>query len=279
MNAMTEQTALWEVYALKYAERNARTRADSFLLDDDHASPHAMDYYIWLLRSGDRHVLVDTGYDTAEAAQRGRPIERDPAAALAEFGVAPEQIDTAIISHFHYDHAGGAHAFPNAVLHMQASEMVFATGPCMLHAPIRAPFTAEHVCEMVRRVYQGRVVFHDGDGQVVPGVTVHHVGGHSRGLQVVRVSTAFGPLLLASDAAHYYENALLKKPFPIVVDAEDMVRGFDRILDLAGGVERLAPGHDPLVRELFPRLANGPDWVRRLDPGAQRSPAAALGLG
>lgn len=57
---------IWEVYALKYAERNDRTRSDSFIFDDNHNSPHAMDYYIWLLKNGEQHILVDTGYDKAE---------------------------------------------------------------------------------------------------------------------------------------------------------------------------------------------------------------------
>ena len=80
------------------------------------------------------------------------------------------------------------------------------------------PFTADHVCEAVKRLYSGRVVFHDGEGQVADGVTVHCVGGHSRGLQCVRVLTDAGWLVLASDAAHYYENFEARKPFPIVVD-------------------------------------------------------------
>ena len=72
----------WEAYALRYADRPGRTRADSFILDDDHASPHDMDYYVWLLRSGERTIVVDTGYDSAEGERRGRPIRRDPAEAL-----------------------------------------------------------------------------------------------------------------------------------------------------------------------------------------------------
>jgi hypothetical protein len=40
-------------------------------------------------------------------------------------------------------------------------------------------------------------MFRDGDGEVAPGVTVHKVGGHSRGLQCVRVMTATGPVVLA----------------------------------------------------------------------------------
>lgn len=269
--------ARWRVYALKYAERNARTRADSFILDDDHASPHEMDYYVWALCSGARTILVDTGYDAAEAARRGRPIERDPAAALQELGMPPESVDTVIVTHLHYDHAGGLDAFPNAVFHLQTAEMAFATGPCMLHGPLRAPFTADHVCAMVRKLFAGRVVFHEGDGQVAPGVTVHRIGGHSKGLQAVRVETEHGPLALASDAAHYYENFLAKKPFPIVVDVAEMMAGFDRLTALAGGeARRVVPGHDPMTRRLFARPENGPDWLRRLDPGPVEDPSARL---
>ena len=68
----------WEVFAIKYAERNSRTRADSFIFDDDHASQHDMDYFIWVLKSENRTIVVDTGYDEVEARRRDRPILRDP---------------------------------------------------------------------------------------------------------------------------------------------------------------------------------------------------------
>ena len=72
----------WEVYAVKYADRNTRTRADSFIFDDNHDAPHAMDYFIWVLKLGDEVILVDTGYDAAEAKARNRPILIDPREAL-----------------------------------------------------------------------------------------------------------------------------------------------------------------------------------------------------
>ena len=132
----------WEVHAVKYAARNARSRADSFLFDDNHDAPHAMDYYIWVLRRGDEVLLVDTGYDDAEAQARGRPIELDPRAALKPLGLAPEAVSQVIVTHLHYDHAGGLHLFPNAKLHMQAAEMQFATGPCMCHDTLPTMKTA-----------------------------------------------------------------------------------------------------------------------------------------
>lgn len=259
----------WEVFALRYADRVARVRGDSFVMDDDHAAPHPMDYFMWLLRRGDEAILVDTGYDEAEGQRRARPILLDPGAALVPFGLTPEAITTLICTHLHYDHAGGLHLFPNAKIHLQAAEMAFATGPCMCHDTLRMPFTADHVCEAIRRLYSGKVIFHDGDAEVAEGVTVHCIGGHSKGLQAVRVRTDAGWLVLASDAAHFYENYLAAKPFPIVVDVEAMLDGFQTLRRLASDPRLIVPGHDPLVRSLYPPL-EGTREIWRLSSGPVR---------
>jgi len=258
----------WEVYAIKYADRNARTRADSFIFDDNHDAPHAMDYFMWLLRRESEVILVDTGYDTAEASARERPIRLDPVTALAPFGLAPEEVTDIIVTHLHYDHAGGLHLFPNAQLHMQAAEMAYATGPCMCHDTLRMPFTAGHICEAVTRLYAGKVTFYEGDAQIADGVTVHCIGGHSRGLQCVRLRTRAGWLVLASDAAHFYENVFARKPFPIVVDLQDMLDGFATLERLASSQGLIVPGHDPLVRQNFPSVLA--DHIYRLDAGPVR---------
>ena len=105
---------------------------------------------------------------------------------------------------------------------------------------------------------------------------MHHVGGHTDGLQVVRVRTEAGWLVLASDATHYYENIDAGRPFPIVFDVGAMLEGFDTLRRLADAPELVVPGHDPLVLE---RFAPG-----RARPGRHRRPprhppvvSAALG--
>lgn len=258
----------YEVYAIRYAECTVRTRSDSFIFDTSHDVPHNLDYFIWVIKNKARTILVDTGFDRVEGVKRDRPIFLEPAQALTEIGIAPESIDTAIITHLHYDHAGGLDQFPNARFHLQEAEMIYATGPCMCHQVLQKPFTVAHVCQMVRRVYQGMVAFHDGEAALVSGVSVHKVGGHSRGLQVVRVETANGPLVLASDAAHFYENYETRSPFPLVVDVEDMLKGFDLLAQLAGERQLIVPGHDPLVRQRFPAaFENARPEVWRLDLG------------
>ena len=269
---------IYEVYALKYAERNGRTRADSYLFDDDHATPHGMDYYRWVIRNETRTIIVDTGYDAEEGARRGRPILTEPAEVLRQFGVEAGEVDTVILTHLHYDHAGTLDRFPNATFHLQAAEMAFATGPCMCHDILRMPFTLDHVAKVLERVYSGRVVFNDGDGIVAPGIEVCAMGGHSRGLQSVRVKTARGWLVLASDATHFYENYLGEKLFPIVIDAEAMVKAFRRLPLLATSPEMIIPGHDKLVRSFFPRVAGDDKGaaIHRLDVAPTDALAAML---
>ena len=216
-------------------------------------------------------ILVDTGYDAAEGAARARPVTVDPGSALAPLGLTPDRISQVIVTHLHYDHAGGMHLFPNAKLHLQTAEMAYATGPCMCHDHLREPFTADHVCEAIRRLYAGQVIFHDGDAQVADGVTVHRIGGHSRGLQAVRVRTRAGWMVLASDATHFYENLWLRKPFPIVVDVQEMLDGFVTLESLASSRELVVPGHDPMICQLFP--VDAADNVFRLDAGPIRAPS------
>ena len=261
---------LWEVYALKYSERNSRTRFDSFLFDPHHNVAHDMDYFVWVLRSGDEIILVDTGYDAGEAKQRGRPILRSQTEALAALSITPDQIKHVIITHLHYDHAGCLHEFPEARFYLHPDEMAYATGPCMCEDVLRMPFTGAHVCEAVSALYSGRLEFTNSDHKIADGVTTHRTGGHSRGLQVVRVKTGAGWMCLASDASHYYENYLTRRPFPIVVDLQDMFSGFDTIQALASKPELVIPGHDPLVGQIFPAYGRS-GFVWRLDAGPEKA--------
>jgi len=100
-------------------------------------------------------------------------------------------------------------------------------------------------------VYQGRVTFHDGDAEIAPGLTVHHIGGHTLGLQSVRVWTRVGWVVLASDASHYYANMEEGRPFPIVVDIAKMADGWRKLRALASAPQHVVPGHDPLVMHRY----------------------------
>ena len=105
--------------------------------------------------------------------------------------------------------------------------------------------------------------FHDGDDVIAPNVTVHRVGGHSAGLQVVRVLTREGWMVLASDAVHLYQNLREDNPFPLIYHLGDMYEAFRAVRRLASAPGLIIPGHDPLVTQCFPALRAG--TVFRLD--------------
>jgi glyoxylase-like metal-dependent hydrolase (beta-lactamase superfamily II) len=262
---------VYEVFALRYAERRERMRRESFIFADAHDGPHPIDYFLWVARSRSHTIVVDTGFGPNEAARRGRTLLRVPSEALRALGLAADTVSDVVITHMHYDHAGRLGDFPVARFHLQEAEMAYVTGPCMCFEELRHPFSAAHVCEMVQNVYSGRVLFCDGDGEIAPNLSVHRIGGHTAGLQCVRVLTRRGWVVLASDAAHFYENVEKRRMFPIVLDAKDMLKGFERLEALADSPDHVVPGHDPLVRVRYP--AESPalqDIVHRLDvaPGA-----------
>src|SRR3546814_10157277 len=84
--------------------------------------------------------------------------------------------------------------------------MQYATGRYMCYIALRHFFSVDDVATVLKRVYENRVTFHDGDAQVAPGIEVYKIGGHTAGLQIVRVMTQRGWIVLASDAMHYYRN-------------------------------------------------------------------------
>jgi glyoxylase-like metal-dependent hydrolase (beta-lactamase superfamily II) len=171
-----------------------------------------------------------------------------------------------VITHLHYDHVGNFDLFPAATLHLQDLEMRYATGRYMGHPCFRGAYEVEDVVGMVRRVYENRVRFHDGDAEIAPGISVHLIGGHTMGLQAVRVKTRSGWLVLASDASHFYANMEETRPFPIVWSVADMVEGYRKLTSLAESPSHIVPGHDPLVFKRYPAASRDLEGVAvRLD--------------
>jgi glyoxylase-like metal-dependent hydrolase (beta-lactamase superfamily II) len=109
------------------------------------------------------------------------------------------------------------------------------------------------------------VVFHDGDAELVPRVRLHRVGGHTPGLQVIRVSTARGPVVLASDAAHFYANFEQGRPFPILESVSDYLEAHRKIRLLAASDDHVIPGHDPEVLTRYARARDEIADIVRVD--------------
>jgi glyoxylase-like metal-dependent hydrolase (beta-lactamase superfamily II) len=247
---------IYEAYAIKYGERMG-TRGTIFMGADPHDAPMAMDYYIWVIRNAERTIVVDCGFGKEEGERRGRTYLRSPAECLTLMDIDPAAIEDVVITHMHYDHAGNLGLFPNARFHIQDDEMNYVTGRAMTHPVLRHSFVLSEVQEMVAMVYGDRAVFHDGDDDLVPGISVHHFPGHARGLMAVRVHTARDWIVLASDTAHYYESLEKEPVFTTHENIFDMLESYRAVKKLGGDLTRIVPGHDPDVIKRYP--APSPD--------------------
>ncbi|MCC7122333.1 MAG: N-acyl homoserine lactonase family protein [Gammaproteobacteria bacterium] len=256
---------VYEVYAVKYGH-HARRAADNFVGGDPHDAPMPLDYYVWVVRNAVRTFIVDTGFNADAARTRGRILVHGVADGLATLGITPGGVEDVILTHLHYDHAGNVALFGNARFHLQDREMAFATGRCMCHTLLSHGYDADDVTRIVYRVFDRRVEFHDGSACLAPGLEVHHVGGHTAGLQAVRVMTRRGWVVLASDASHFYAHMEEGRAFPVLYALGELLEGYQRLRALAASPRHVIPGHDPLVLQYYP--APRPElagWVARLD--------------
>jgi glyoxylase-like metal-dependent hydrolase (beta-lactamase superfamily II) len=255
MENLTASLPRYEIYALKYAERE--TTACQFFYREASEEPITLHFYFWLIRGGPYPVLLDTGFSQEDAATRGVKAYVSPASMLERAGVKATEVPVALISHLHWDHWGGYGLFPNATFWIQREEVAFFTGPIARFEVYRQLTNPAALGELVKLNYAGRVKLLDGDTEILPGVRAHWVGGHTAGLQIVTVPTARGQIVLTSDASHFYRNIERRQPVQIITSLPQMLLAFEKIEALAGSPELIVAGHDPLVATRFQLIEPG----------------------
>jgi glyoxylase-like metal-dependent hydrolase (beta-lactamase superfamily II) len=165
-----------------------------------------MDMSCLLVRDGEHVVVVETGAGP-KLSERQRDIfgiEHPPAllGELARRGVLPEDVTLVINTHLHFDHAGGnthlqdgapVATFPRASYVFQRLEWEDATNP---NERTRASYLAPDFAPLEAA---GRLELVDDSVELLPGLRVDRVQGHTRGTQTVRVSGAGETVFFSSD--------------------------------------------------------------------------------
>ena len=246
---------MYQVYALKCGERD--TTACEFFFREPSHEPITLHYFVWLILGGPHPVLVDTGFGEEDAAARGLRGYVSPAEMVARVGVRAEEIPTALVTHLHWDHWAGYRHFPEAEFWVQRDEVAFWTGAVARYDAYRMSANVGALAELVRLNYAKRVRIVEGTREVLPGITVHRLGGHTAGLQIVSVATAKGTVVLTSDASHFYRNVERGQPVQIITNLPEMLQGFETIRALAGSPRLVVAGHDPEVATRFERVEPG----------------------
>lgn len=223
-----------------------------------------------------RVILVDCGFKGGNSmtGSRFQNIEM-PDAVLAKTGFAPADVDTLILTHLHFDHAGNFDAFPNARIYVQRAEYdkwleVIAAMPDVSAGKQHwalSSMDVEAIGRFSRAVDAGRVTLLDGDAEVAPGVTCHLAAdSHTFGSQWVEIETGSGPYVIAGDCVYWYAN--IERMWPpgyLQGNPWNLMKIYERLKSLVGAerLQRIIPGHD---MQIFSRHRN---WVAGLNPVAE----------
>lgn len=212
-------------------------------------------FVIWLIRGGGHNVLFDSGFHREKwfkyfpVTEYVRP---DEAVKLA--GVKPEEITDVVISHAHWDHIGGIDLFPKATVWIQKEEFRYYTGEAWQPGGHHGGIDAEDVQELVRLNTDGRPHLVEGDNvEILPGIRAYTGARHTYASEYLRVE-GNPSFVLASDNCYLWRNLTEHKASATFSEADQPanIKNQARMVELAGSVDRVIPGHDPMQFQRFP---------------------------
>ncbi len=260
----TAATPVYEIYALKFAGP-LKSKLAMLLWMEGWDEEIERNYYIWVIRGQGEIVVVDAGMRVALADERKVHNYVDPVQVLKRLGVRESDVKKVILTHLHYDHAGGidrfADAFPDATFFVQEEEFDF-----WLHNPIakRGPFArvSDETANLALAKLndRGRVRQVREDTDIMAGIRLLLAPGHTPGLQVVAVNTALGTAIVGSDCAPLSRNYKEDNPSAFITDMVSWLESYDKVRNQASSVDLIFPGHDAQLLTKYPEVA--PDVTR-----------------
>ena len=212
-------------------------------------------YALWLIRGAGRNILFDSGFHRERWFKEWTIrdyLRPDEAVKLA--GVQPEQITDIVISHAHWDHMGGIDLFPKAVVWIQKEEFRYYTGEAWQPRGDHGGIDPEDVQMLVKLNTEGRLRLVDGDNvELFAGIHAY-TGGHHTYCSEYLLIDGTPPFVLASDNSYLYRN--LETHMASATFTDDFhaanIKNQERMIELAGSIDRVIPGHDALQFQKFP---------------------------
>jgi len=244
----------YSIQAIRYADSPGDSVADLVMGAPKDEKIDTI-FAVWLIRGGGRNILFDSGFHRQrwfKAWNIKNYLRPDEAVKLA--GVKPEEITDIVISHAHWDHMGGIDLFPKATVWIQKEEFRYYTGAAWQPGGDHGGIDPEDVQELVRINTEGRLRLVDGDNiEIFPGIRTYTGARHTYASQYLRVE-GNPPFVLASDNSYLWRNLQERKASATFSGADHPanIKNQARMIELAGSVDRVIPGHDALQFQKYP---------------------------
>lgn len=165
--------------------------------------------HAWLIEGEGRKILVDAGMPDIQTTETRWKTETELGGGevllsqLQQNGASADDIDFLVLTHLHFDHAWNLDLFPKSIAVVQRSEVIHAIDPVPTH---RTHYAREINAALVGRRKPSQLAIIEGDQQLVPGIRLMHLPGHTPGIMGVLVDTEKGVVGLPSDAGEWYST-------------------------------------------------------------------------
>ena len=211
---------------------------------------------MYLLKGSKTSILVDTGCAPPDWANKYHPPitqteDQIPSNALKKHGITPDNLDFVIITHMHWDHAFNNGDYTKCPIIVQKKEWEYALNPLPCHYHTYESQHGGFYPPFLRNIENQKLRIIEGEREIVPGVRVIPLPGHTPGMQGVHVATDDGDRLICSDAVPLYENWEHQPRLPSGIHCN--------LFDYYATLEKIAsfncpilPGHDAKVFDLYP---------------------------
>ncbi len=247
------QTPAYSIQAIRIADSPGDSVAEMVVGAPKDEKIDTM-YAVWLIRGGGHNILFDSGFhrDRWFKLWTIKDFLR-PDEAVKLSGVKPEEITDIVVSHAHWDHMGGIDLFPKATVWIQKEEFRYYTGDAWQAGGQHGGIDPEDVQELVKLNTEARLRLVDGDNvEILPGIRAYTGGRHTYASQYLLIEGS-PRFVLASDNVYLYRNLIEHAASATFTDADHAanVAAQKRMIEMAGSMDRVVPGHDALQFKKF----------------------------
>lgn len=221
--------------------------------------------YIYLIKYGGKNILIDTGLPlqpyldemnkkwVSESGEKDsifiqRKNEEITNLLIIE-DIIPDDINYIILTHLHIDHIGGLTLFPNAkIVFSQKGWSYFFS--CKY--PIMSPREQipDYVLNYLIFEANKRIYLNNDEEEILPGINISWVGGHSRCSQIIQIKTKKGVVTFCGDVVGMYKNIEQNIPIALIQNLEETLIAMEKI---KASSDIFLPGHDPEILSKFPQ--------------------------
>jgi len=197
----------------------------------------------WYINANGTHVLVDTGITAADQERlfgaAGHIHVQTLEEGLAKHGITPEDIDIVILTHLHHDHCANAKLCKNAKFVVQKAELEFAYS----HPPVFHYLYHQALFDGLNyQVVEGRA-------EILPGIEVIPMSGHTPGCQAVAIQTAKGIVAISGACSikdNFFPRPQLTANWPVIIPTfhVDPIKSFYEMIYLKSCADIVIPQHE-----------------------------------